>query len=61
MTVKQLIEKLQTMDPEMPVRVFDSYWNSEGFGPHASDLDFIYPVADTVEEFHGSALITSEG
>lgn len=31
MKVKELIEKLSKMDPEMEVRVTDTYWESEGY------------------------------
>lgn len=37
MKVKELMEMLAKLDPDMEIRFRDTYWESEGYGSRADD------------------------
>lgn len=37
MKVKELMELLSKLDPDMEIRFRDTYWESEGYGSRAED------------------------
>lgn len=39
MKVKELIKELEKMDGEMEIRFRDTYWENEGYGKYADDLE----------------------
>jgi hypothetical protein len=43
MTVREMMAALAQMDPDAVVRMPDTYWESEGYGPHADDLEYLMP------------------
>lgn len=61
MTVKELMARLAELDENMVVRVADSYWQGEGYGEHAQDLDWLMPTVDVVVEHDGYVSILFDG
>jgi len=43
MTVRELMEMLGKCDMDMVVRMPDTYWQSEGYGSHADDVEYFMP------------------
>ena len=43
MTVREMMAALAQMDPDMEVRMPDTYWESEGYGEHADDVEYLMP------------------
>ena len=39
MKVKELIKELEKMDGDMEIRFRDTYWETEGYGKYADDLE----------------------
>ena len=39
MKVSELIKELEKMDGEMEIRFRDTYWENEGYGKYADDLE----------------------
>ena len=48
MTVAELMTKLAQFPADADVRIPDSYWQSEGYGKHANDLDYCDPLVGDV-------------
>lgn len=60
MTVQRLIERLQLMDPDAVVVFPDTWWESEGYGEHAHDFDYLHSVVDDVTEREGHVILLPE-
>ena len=59
MTVREMMAALAQMDPDMEVRMPDTYWESEGYGEHADDVDYLMPRVGGVAVHDGFALVFS--
>ena len=55
MKVKELMEMLAKLDPEMEIRYRDTYWENEGYGDRADDLNYLTckVVAVHLKEMNG--------
>jgi len=47
MKIRELMEALSKLNPELEVRIPDTFWHSEGWGENAEDFDCLNPVVYT--------------
>ena len=59
MKVKELMEMLAKLDPEMEIRFRDTYWESEGYGERADDPNYLTRkvVAVHLKEMNGERAV----
>ena len=61
MTVRELMAKLAQMDPDMEVRVTDTYWENEGYYEHdvteRQEWEDAHPLIGSPEVEEGCVLL----
>ena len=60
MTVRELMEALSKMNPDALVRIPDTYWMNEGYGPHADDPELLWPKVTEVYEKGGAVRLEAD-
>ncbi len=60
MTVRELIASLLKLPQDSIVRIPDTFWQNEGYGPHYNDFELLWPRVTDVQDCNGYVVLNAD-